>query len=266
AENIYFNVAYENQLAGFNVFYEYLGTRTPMETYFNNTFTPDTDNPFCYYNFKDDNSLEISFSNMANSFRPKANSKVIVETLTTKGERGNFSYNDNLNVALDSNNTFEKVPITILPKGNSVYGQNRPDVYTEKRRIINKVITRDNIIISFYIKNYFNDHNENNNINNYFINFIKKRNDLYTRMYNAFLLLRDSDSKVMPTNTAPYIELPKQYFEGNTSLGNEEDGYVIPENSLFKYDQDSKKYVHIEKGLDDADEKEKFEKDKDSLY
>src|SRR5699024_6594263 len=101
AENIYFNVAYENQLAGFNVFYEYLGTRTPMETYFNNTFTPDTDNPFCYYNFKDDNSLEISFSYMANSFRPKANSKVIVETLTTKGERGNFSYNDNLNVALD---------------------------------------------------------------------------------------------------------------------------------------------------------------------
>lgn len=266
AENIYFNSNYDNQLAGFNVFYEYMGERTPMETYFNNTFTPETGNPFCYYNFKDDNTLEISFSNIANSFRPKANSKVIVETLTTKGEMGNFSYNNTLKVEINTGNTFEKVPVSILPKGNSVDGKNRPDVYTEKRKIINKAITRDNIITDFDVKNYFNDINDNNNINNSFINFIKKRNDLYTRMYNAFLLLRDSDKKVMPTNTAPYIEFPKQYFIGNTSLGNEEDGYVIPENSLFKYDGDTKKYVHIEKGLDDPTEKEKFEKDKDSLY
>ncbi|QQO92559.1 hypothetical protein CPT_Machias_182 [Staphylococcus phage Machias] len=267
AENIYLDSSYEGQLAGFNVFYEYMGERIPMETYFNNTFTPDTDNPFCYYNFKEENKLEISFSNIANSFRPKANSRVIIETLTTRGEQGNFNYNDTLNVSLESGvSTFEKIPVTVLPKGNSVNGRNKPTVNSEKRRIINKAITRDNIITDFDIKNYFNEVNDSNNINNSFINFVKKRNDLYTRMYNAFLLLRDSDNKVMPTNTAPYLDFPKDYFIGNTSLGNEEDGYVIPENSLFKYDHEEKEYIHIPDGLDDKDEKEKFEKDKDSLY
>lgn len=267
SDNIYLETSYSNQLAGFNVYYNYLGETKPMETYFNNTFTPDTDNPFCYYNFKNDNTLEISFSNISNSFRPKVNSIVSVEVLTTRGEQGNFEFNSAIKTEFkNKSNTFDNVPITILPKGNSVDGRNRPSVNSEKRRIINKAITRDNLVTDYDLKNYFDLVNENNSVNNSFIDFVKKRNDLFTRNYNAFLLLRDSNKKVMPTNTAPYIEFPENYFIGNTSLGNEEDGYVIPENSLFKYDYDTKKYIHIPKGLDDKVEKEKFEKDKDSLY
>lgn len=267
ADNIYMDFSYPDQIAGFNVFYNYLGETKTMETYFNNTFTPDTDEPFCYYNFKEDNKLEISFSNIANSFRPKANSIVTIEVLTTKGDRGNFSFNDTINLEFQNpNRAFERVPVSLLPKGNAIEGRDKPSVYSEKRRIINKAITRDNIITDYDIKNYFNDVNDTNNINNSFINFVKKRNDLYTRMYNAFLLLRDKNRKVVPTNTAPYVDFPKDYFIGNTSLGNEEEGYVIPENSLFKYDYESKKYIHIPKGLDEKDEKEKYEKDKDSLY
>lgn len=266
AENIYLSADFQDQLAGFNVYYDYMGERVPMETYFNNTYTPDTDNPFCYYSFKDEDKIEISFSNIANNFRPAANSKVIVELITTKGNQGNFSYQSAIKVTYDSANTFEKVPMTILPKGNSVDGKNKPSVNSEKQKIINQALTRDNIITDFDLQNYFNLVNDSNNINDSFLEFVKKRDDLFKRTYNAFLLLRDSDKRVIPTNTAPSVKFPKEYFIGNTTLGNEEDGYVIPENSLFKYDNESKEYIHIPKGLDDEDERIKFEKDKDSLY
>src|SRR5699024_17321 len=263
--NLFFDVEYDGQLAAFNVYYEYMGKEETLEMYFNNTFTPDTDSKFCYYSFGDENKIMISFSNLNNSFRPLPNSRITVEVLTTEGEEGNFPYNQEVQLKLSSDNAFAGVPITIVPMTSSSNGVNQPEVVAEKQRIINKSLTRDSIIMDSDLDNYFTEVNNNYNINESSIRFIKRRNDVLDRTYAAFLLLRDNNGNVLPTNTADRVRFSKSYFDGITDYGNETDGYVIPENSIFIYDYKDNKYKFIPKGLDDSNVKNNYLNDRNKL-
>ena len=258
-----YDIDYDGQLAGFNVYYEYLGKKEPLELYFNNTFTPDSDK-FAYFAYTSDSRITISFSNLNNSFRPAPNSKIIVELMTTRGAEGNFTYNSEIQLKLNSDNAFKDVPISIAPISASVDGVNKPDIVDEKQKIVNKILTRDSIIMDSDLDNYFNEMNQERNINNSFVNFIKRRNDILDRTYAAFLLLRDNERKVIPTTTAQKVSFPKELFTGNTDHGNSVDGYVIPENSIFTYDYEDKKYTYHPKGLNDNKVKE-YKKDKNQL-
>jgi len=235
-DTMFFDVDFEGELAGFNVYYEYMGEVTPLKMYFNNYNSPKEKEKFCYYNFANENNITISFSNLNNSFRPKSNSRITVEVLTTEGEDGNFNYNREVNLKLENDNAFKNTPITLLPASSSSNGKNKPKAVEEKQRIINKLLTRNAIILDTDIDNYFKEVNEDYNVNDSKVSFVKKRNDILDRTYGAFLLLKDGEGKVLPTNTAPRVKFDKRYFSGITQYGNPIDGYSIHENSIYIYD------------------------------
>src|SRR5699024_5775976 len=110
---------------------------------------------------------------------------------------------------------------------------------------------RNAIILDTDIDNYFKEVNEDYNVNDSKVSFVKKRNDILDRTYGAFLLLKDGEGKVLPTNTAPRVKFDKRYFSGITQYGNPVDGYSIPENSIFIYDYNSKEYRYIPSGIED---------------
>lgn len=234
SDNLFYTFEYTEQLAYFNVYYTYKGERTLLKQYFNNTFNPPDDEKFCYYTFLDDNKLQISFSSLPNNFRPRFNSSLDIEVFTTAGKGGNFSYNGNVLFNFN-NNDFEKMPVYVNALTDASGGQDKPDITTVKNKTIQELLVRKNLIIDTDLDLFFNNINTMNNVNNSKITFVKKRNDVINRLYSCFLLLRDGEKKVLPTNTCPTISVSlEEYLMKNS--------FCIPDNTVVIYDYTNNSY------------------------
>ena len=236
SDNLYYTIPFENQIAGFNVKYTHMGKTYPVKAYFNNTYTPpDTSERFCYFTFLDDDKLQISFSSLPNSFRPAYNSILSVETLTTTGNEGNFTYDGDIrfNYTNNATDSFASMLTSVKAITAAKGGKDKLSIEEEKQKIITKNLTRDNIITDGDLDTFFENVNAVNNVNGSSIKFMRKRDDILMRVYNAFLLLRDKEGKVLPTTTAPSARFDRQWFKDNL-LGDDTNGYVIPEHTIFE--------------------------------
>ena len=264
SDNLFYDATYKNQLAKFDVYYEYNGIRYKLKKYFNNTYTPkDANERYCYYTYVDDDKLQISFSSIANSFRPRYNSRIIINVYTTYGSEGNFDYNDEIlfNFTSKATSSYSKMLCKVYPLSSASGGKDELSIQEEKKKIIQKVLGRDNLIMDRDLETYFDLINDMDSVNNSSIKFIKKRDDVIQRLYSAFLLMRDKDQKVIPTNTAKWSMIRKGYFDDSGNHYNNE--LIIPEHSVFIYNKDKDRYEFYEAGLD-SNIKNKL-KDKNSL-
>ena len=242
---LFYTIEFSNQLAYFEVYYIYNDKTIKLNTYFNNTFTPRNDEYFCYYTFIDDNKLQISFSNLPNTFRPGINSKIIIKAYSTKGSAGNISYLGDItyNFSNSTEEAFESLPVKVANVSEAEGGTDQLSNTEMKQLIIEQTQTRDNLITDNDLEIYFNNLNITQSINKSQIKFMKRRDDLLKRVYSAFLLLRDSNQKVMPTNTIPKIFFPNSFFK-QEDLENE-DELFIPEYTVFMYKPDIKSFIPI---------------------
>lgn len=263
SDNLLYTVNFKNQLATFNVFYEVNGVRYELMKYFNNTYNPiDRDEKYCYYSYVDDDKLQISFGSTTNSFRPRDNSKIIVEVLTTYGQESNFEYNDQIifNYTATGTNNYAKMLSKVYPITSASGGRDKLSITQEKQKIIQAVLGRDNLIMDSDLEWYFDNINNMNTVNESEIRFLKKRDDIIQRLYSSFLLMRDRDKKVIPTNTAPYVNIPKNYFLDSNNINNTQ--LVIPEHSAFVYNDDTGKYDFQQYGMSESLKKDLADKNK----
>jgi hypothetical protein len=228
SENLFYDVNYTDQMAYFNVFYTYNGERELLNTYFNNTFTPGDDEKYCYYTFIDDNKLEVSFSALPNSFRPRYNSTLEIEVYTTSGSAGNFSYSGDVRTNYIEDTAMNKIPVFITPITDASGGKDRPTYIEMKQKLLDEYLLRDNLVTEGDLDKYFNQVSSNESINGSQMKFIKKRDDVIKRLWNSYLLLRNTEGNVIPTTTIPKL------FINNAEL--ESNNYTIPEGSAVVYD------------------------------
>jgi|GEM_PF-3067537 len=236
SDNLFYNVAYEGQLSYFNVYYTYKGERTLLKAYFNNAFNPPDNEKFCYFSYLDDDKLQISFSALPNSFRPRFDSKIEVEFFTTLGEKGNFSYQGKVLYNFATADEFVKTPVYVTTLTDASGGRNKLDMTGTKNQIIEEILTRKNLITEADLDLFFNNLNTTNTLNGSSISFIKKQDDILKRMFSCFLLMRDDEKKVLPTNTAPKVLFDIAFLEANS--------FSIPENSVIIYDYSKNIYFH----------------------
>lgn len=263
SDNLLYTVNFKNQLATFNVFYEVNGVRYELKKYFNNTYNPiDRDEKYCYYSYVDDDKIQISFGSTTNSFRPRDNSKIIVEVLTTYGQEGNFEYNDQIvfNYTANGGNNYSKMLSKVYPITSASGGRDKLSISQEKQKIIQAILGRDNLIMDSDLEQYFDKINNMNSVNESEIRFLKKRDDIIQRLYSAFLLMRDRDKKVIPTNTAPWVNIPRKYFTDSNNINNTQ--LVIPEHSAFVYNDETGKYDFQQYGMNDSLKKALEDKNK----
>lgn len=237
SENLFFNVKYTDQLVGFDVYYEYNGIIKKLPTIFNNYYTPEDITEYAFYNFSNENELQISFSSMPNSFRPAFNSKLFIDVYTSKGTVGNFTYTGDMSFSLKyigNHNDLNKInsvsgDFFSYAKANtdSVGGKNIQDLKVIKTQIQDKLLMRDNIITELDINKYFQNLINNNSVYNSKLFFIKKRDDIIKREFSAFLLLKDSTGEIIPSNTVDLaIDISDIASKNN----------VIPNGSFIIYD------------------------------
>ena len=137
--------------------------------------------------------LSVTFPNDLYTFRPSANSVLTLETYVSKGSKGNLNYSKPLSIIQNEKAT-HKYQIIAYMKGGVTYGGNdEPTVNQLRNLFINQVSTRNIISTASDLNLYFAKLKDLvRTVSNSDVLFIKKRDDILKRYYDAFILFRDN--------------------------------------------------------------------------
>lgn len=234
---------YSNQLAGIDVYYRDPGDENYILLEQRMEGTVPSTKPFYFYSIKDNGKIEISFTGREKYFQPKYNSDVKIVLYTTIGSKGNFKEYTGTDIQIINDNPKFDHMRQLIPfltvVGPSVDGTDalsKEDVRTltvENMAVSGSYNTEDDI--NLFFKNY-------TNINNLFITFIKKRDDLVERLFSGFMMFKDKYGDFFHTNT-----LNLDLFQGLFDFESESlDKYIIRPGRIFKYFGNSLTNVRIE--------------------
>ena len=160
---------------------------------------------YCYYSYINSNNIRIRFDE--NSYRPRINSKVVIKVWTTNGADANFKYSDDVSCLMTSSNvvSYSNMPITIKQQDEgSVNGINRATVEELQRIIPKERLARGNVSTTTDLRNYFNSFYSDDTV----LHIFKKEDNLLTRVYYTYVLMKDEAGNIIPTNSIP-IQIDK---------------------------------------------------------
>jgi hypothetical protein len=203
-ETLYYDVTVPagGQLAGFTVLYRGPtdAAQAELPAYFNESLEP-TVASYCYYSYADDQTLEIYFSPISGSFRPAYNSTLDVVCFTSLGAAGNFDFSGAINVTLPAPYRSLAVLTELVTQPSG--GADKQTILQLKQAIQLKVLARNSIIIESDLESYLSGTVTAADVNASRVEFVKLRDDIQTRTFNAFLLAADSAGRYVPTNSVP---------------------------------------------------------------
>lgn len=193
---------FEGQLANFEIFYKAPGDLQYTQLTKKLINTEKLDTPFCFYKLTDENKLRIEFSNDDRYFTPKYNSEIIINLYTTDGASGNFTTYDGTDIEIigksDKYPNNRGIVFMGTVTGPSTGGFDKKDIEILRNEVVKAYSTIKSFTTTNDLQIYFNNikHREQNEIL-----FMKKRDDAFERLYSTFILFRDNDDNVIPTNT-----------------------------------------------------------------
>lgn len=224
------------QLVSFRVMYKTAADATyrELETIFNEASTPTT-SEYCYYSYNSDSELDIYFSPLPGSFRPAYNSNIRVVYLTSTGISGNFDFTGTPVLTLDGVTLTTLVELVTQPAG----GYDRETLIQVKKGILRKILERKSIIMESDLDSYLSGAVDKTKVNESLLTFIKRRDDIQSRLFASYLMLRDSANRIVPTNTASID------FE---AMDLETRGWSLKPGTLIMYDRANSLYRLIAAG------------------
>lgn len=234
----------DEQLAGFNVYYVEPGKTEEKQLIVLQQNSSPVKEPFCYYAFKNDSEIAITFSTKEFAFRPEINSDVIIEYFITEGVKGTFEEYSGDNITCvpksdkwDYNNN---MIIFCTIEGPSRYGVNMPSLNRIKSAYIEKMTTVDSYTTEEDLNQRFKTFNFDNNTNT---RFLKTRDDFY-RQFTGYSLFKDKHGEVYPTNTLSTTLKPTDFDNSATASI-----LIMKPGKLYVYDGASRTDVKINKNF-----------------
>lgn len=211
---------FEDQFCGAKLFYIENGKNVEVELSYSDMNSGENT---AFYNLSNENELEIKFKTGDNYFSPAQNTTLKVFIYTTKGENVPSTFNGDA-LMLFSKNDMKSLPMVINFNPTSILeGKNTPTLQNIKETIVNEISTRNTITTKSDLDAFFKVIMKLvRDLNDGRIKFIKKRDDVLKRTYNAYLLVRDmiddsnssgnlssgSISACVPTNTIDVVLNP----------------------------------------------------------
>ena len=251
-----FKIQYDDMLANFEVFYKSpnMTEETQLTKRLKNSVP--IEQPFCYYSFKDNNEIEISFSTREKSFHPDFNSDIRIEYYTTKGTKGNYPlYKGNiLDIVVSPQSEryqyLSSVTMFAIPQTDSMGGSNTlafddlKKIVNEKFSTINTITTENDLL------QYFD--NAKYRMGSHML-FVKKRDDVFERLFTAFTLLKDRNNELIHSNTLN-LELNLE----DIGSAPDEKTAVIKPGTIMKYREGSIDTVEITQQMGRSEEDFRF--------
>lgn len=193
------DIPFTGNLAGFDVLYKtaddddyniQMGTQI--------IYSQPSKNPFCYFQLTSSTNLRLSFNSKENYFQPDFNSELKVILYISKGEDGNFEKytGDNVSVNItnerypySSTTSFVAAPITDYSStgGTDSYTLSQLQAKTVMGYRTANALTTENDLEEFF-DNYTWEYGSNNELK-----FVKRRDDVYERVYTAFIVVKKDD-------------------------------------------------------------------------
>lgn len=248
-----FELNFTGQLSHFNVYYKPNTNSNeiyPLKKYFLDELEPEGDR-FCFYRYMDNKTIEIFFSPYSGYFRPEFNSQIIVDIYTTNGSKGNFHYTGTDSLFYIATENYKNKNIITVPyiSEPSAGGTDVLDITSVKQKVVDQFSVRHNIITESDLNKFFNDNDKESEIL-----FVKRRDDIFKRIFSAFILAKDEQSNILPTNTIAVsiheddIDIKNEnlgiYMFKNHKLINKEGSTYIPAESSLKPSIDANSFVY----------------------
>lgn len=227
---------FDGTLAGFEIFYKENenSKEIQLEKVMVNGNAPSV--PFCFYEIIDANKIRIVFTKNAN-FTPVFNSTVRINVYTTLGKDGNFPIcKSDLICKMNSTDYPNNNTMTITGKinGKSHGGEDAPTIDNFFDEIKKAYSTNNTLTTANDIQTFFNTlKSTNKELEHLKIVFRKIRDDVFIRLWGSYVLFKDSENNVIPSNT---LEFDINAYDVLTDDRNETNYYILP-GTLLKYQE-----------------------------
>lgn len=230
-----YTFTFDNQLADFDVYITRNGETKKLRPYLYGTDIGQATD-YCWYLYTNDNTCRVTFDNL--SFIPALNDDIKVVAYTCLGYNGNFEYikidnkQEGFYYTLTSKTyNYSNLNCFSIAVTDSVYGLDMKSKAELKTLIPKASMARGSLTTEKDVTNYFNlIENEDNRLV-----MQKKIDNQLTRVWYAYLLLKDQVGNVIPTNTINiHLDLTSPYWTKSP------DGrIVIPAGAGIIYNKDT---------------------------
>ena len=240
-ESKVFSFDYSAQLAGFTVdVVKADGTNLRLVPVYDGIATDEKF--YLYYQFMNTNLIRCKF--VDSIYQPNINDQIYINLQTSQGYKGNFYWNDSSypRFVFDSIsyglmnpdgtfNGYNAISCQIIPVTTEASGGLDKKSIKELRTIIAKEeLARNSITSLTDLKNFFNQIN-NDEVQVY---TYKKRDNQFERLYYAYLLMKNSQSNIIPTNTIGF-----NVHENGTNLSEDGTTVTVNKNDIIEYKYDN---------------------------
>lgn len=222
------DIPYTGKLAGFDVLYQAptdTGTKQ-MKTLI--SYSQPLKVPFCYYQLIDTNKIRITFNTKDTYFMPDFNANLKVVLYITDGAAGNFDVYNGIDISCVPNTEVYTYANNYLvgaqPVGSSLYGKDEKDIDTLQALAVEGYRTALALTTDNDLQEFFN--NYKHRYGDIDILFIKKRDDVYERVFSAFGIIRSTE-EIYKTNT---LNLLLNIFDMKNP---EKDVFILEPGTLF---------------------------------
>ena len=233
----YVDIQFDGQLVGFDVLY-----KTPEETSYSTqmqkllVYSHPLTTEFCYYQLYDDNTLRLSFNARDGYFIPKFNSELKVILYMSRGKEANFDEYNGSNISIETAddsiyNYDTNVIMTAKTLSGSIGGADRLGLEELQALTVESyrtalALTTESDLTTFFA-NYKYSYGD------FAIQFIKRRNDVYERIFGGYCLMQYG-SEIFKTNTLDI------HMNIHDMTKPEENIYMIEPGTLFTYANNTK--------------------------
>lgn len=222
------DLEYEGKLAGFEVLYKAPETEKYIQMQTLIVYSQALRNPFCYYQMIDEGKLRISFNTKDTYFMPEFNSDLKIILYMTEGEKGQFESYEGTNISLLPNNdtyTYANSYLTAArPVGAAEGGRDAQGIEALQALAVEGYRTALALTTDSDLQEFFNNYKYR--YGNADILFIKKRDDVYERVFSAFMIIRNNDF-IFKTNT---LNLAINLYD---LVNNERDIFILEPGTVF---------------------------------
>lgn len=235
----YIDITFDGQLVGFDVLY-----KTPEESSHNTqlqkllVYSHPLKTPFCYYQLYNDNTLRLSFNARDSYFMPKFNSELKVILYLSNGKEANFDVYNGTNITITPDvsvyNYDNNIVMAAKTLTGSFGGLDRMGIDELQALTIEGYRTALALTTEADLSTFFS--NYKHTYGDFAIKFIKRRNDVYERIFGGYCLMQ-YESEIFKTNTLDIHMNISDMKNPETNI------YIIEPGTLFTYVNEQDRYV-----------------------
>ena len=246
-DNKTINFEFENELSYFEVHSKESDSDYWLTPIFEGSAVPNGVNYYCWYQYIDQHLIRVRFDR--NSYMPGLNAQVEVLFKTTHGEGGNFTYTEQEYINLQSEKYgYKGLTGLFTPLSDSKDGKNRKSKKMLQGLIPKELLARGSYTTITDLNNYFGMLDSEYGR----IVIQKKIDNQQERVYYAYLVLKDSDMNVIPSNTIDVKIRMDQLIESKLN-DFQAPRYVLKPGNMIRIGADGVGYISdeplVSKGL-----------------